>query len=94
MEPKGMSVAQIVRLVIGLVLVIGSGSVPGTRAAASGPTVIDFDFNGDGNADILWRHRTSGATYLWLMNGLSVAAQGALPGVSGWSPVVFYFEFI
>ena len=39
----------------------------------------------DGKADILWRH-TSGATYLWLMNGLSVLSIGSL-GVVGpdWS---------
>ena len=30
------------------------------------------DFNGDGKADILWRH-TSGALVIWFMNGTTVA---------------------
>src|SRR5205085_1360931 len=36
------------------------------------------DFNGDGTADILWRH-TSGAVYEWLLNGTSIIGQGS-PG--------------
>jgi hypothetical protein len=34
------------------------------------------DFDGDGRADILWRETTSGATYLWLMNGATAIGQG------------------
>jgi hypothetical protein len=34
------------------------------------------DFNGDGKADVLWREATSGATYLWLMDGASAIGQG------------------
>src|SRR5206468_267631 len=33
-----------------------------SRAAA-------HDFNGDGNADLLWRHRGSGALAVWCMDG-------------------------
>ena len=36
------------------------------------------DFNGDGRADILWRH-TSGLVYLWLLNGTSITGTGS-PG--------------
>ena len=38
----------------------------------------DRDFNGDGKADILWRH-TSGTLYEWLLNGTSIIGQGS-PG--------------
>ena len=36
------------------------------------------DFNGDGKADILWRH-SSGVVYTWLMDGTSVSSAGS-PG--------------
>ena len=39
------------------------------------------DFNGDGKADILWRH-TTGTIAVWLLNGTSVIGSGALGGVS------------
>lgn len=35
------------------------------------------DFNGDGKADIYWRNQTTGANYLWALNGLNlVLGQG------------------
>ena len=34
------------------------------------------DFNGDGKADILWRH-TSGLVGIWLMNGTSIVGMGS-----------------
>jgi FG-GAP-like repeat len=34
------------------------------------------DFNGDGNADILWRNN-SGDLYIWLMSGTTIIGQGA-----------------
>ena len=33
------------------------------------------DFNGDGNADIFWRNGTTGDTYTYLMNGLTIAGE-------------------
>lgn len=36
------------------------------------------DFNGDHEADILWRH-TSGLVYIWLMKGTSTIGEGS-PG--------------
>jgi hypothetical protein len=35
------------------------------------------DFNGDGNADILWRNSTTGVLQVWLMNGVSAGTKGA-----------------
>jgi ELWxxDGT repeat protein len=32
------------------------------------------DFNGDGKADILWRHTGNGETYIWMMDGPRVSA--------------------
>ena len=48
------------------------------------------DFNGDGTADLLWRH-TSGAVAIWLMNGptpVSVASAGSVP--ADWTIVGFW----
>lgn len=42
------------------------------------------DYNGDGRADILWRH-TSGAVATWLMNGTTATSGGAFgPIESAW----------
>jgi len=37
------------------------------------------DFDGDGDADILWRHSTTGMVYIWLMNGKARTTSGS-PG--------------
>ena len=34
------------------------------------------DFNGDGNADVLWRERESAGTYVWLMDGAVTIGSG------------------
>lgn len=47
---------------------------------AEGPTHSDFD--GDGNADLLWRNSLTGTTFIWLMAGSTqLAAQqiGVIP---------------
>ena len=36
------------------------------------------DFDGDGKADILWRHATTGLNYLYLMDGDSIASHGGI----------------
>ncbi|HUP59853.1 MAG TPA: hypothetical protein VNA69_05490 [Thermoanaerobaculia bacterium] len=36
------------------------------------------DYNGNGAADILWRHAGTGQNYIWFMNGLAIAAQGVV----------------
>jgi len=44
------------------------------------------DFNGDGDADILWRNSTTGEVYIWLMNGTTLTSSGSLGYVSSdWS---------
>src|SRR5262249_5626229 len=45
------------------------------------PLLCCKDFNGDGQADILWRH-TSGTVYEWLLNGTSLIGLGS-PGTAG-----------
>jgi hypothetical protein len=42
------------------------------------------DFNGDGKPDIVWRHRTTGALYLWYMDG--VTCIGGTPFSFGGEP--------
>ena len=39
------------------------------------------DFNGDGKADILWRH-TSGSVAVWLMNGTTIIGRGSPASVA------------
>jgi M6 family metalloprotease-like protein len=46
--------------------------------ASAGPCVVGSartplgpDFNGDGLTDLLWQHESSGAVYVWFMNGTS-----------------------
>ena len=36
------------------------------------------DFNGDGDADILWQNAATGQVYVWLMTGTTIASTGAV----------------
>jgi len=40
------------------------------------------DLNGDGKADLLWKH-TDGTVYAWLMNGVSQISTQLLIGAGG-----------
>lgn len=40
------------------------------------------DFNGDGLADIFWRHATTGSTSLWFMDGLTKLSTATPPGIA------------
>ena len=44
------------------------------------------DFDGDGKADLVWRHAQTGEVSVWLMNGLTLQRAGSLLTVndSGW----------
>ncbi len=47
--------------------------------------VQSYDLNGDGKADLLWRHKDNGTVAVWLMNGASIASVAVLGGVpSNW----------
>ncbi|MBY0336339.1 MAG: cellulase family glycosylhydrolase [Acetobacteraceae bacterium] len=62
--------------------VVGMG---GASAGAGWSVAAAADFTGDGKADLMFRH-TDGWLYLWEMNGTAIAAQRAMPSVSGdWS---------
>jgi hypothetical protein len=43
------------------------------------------DFNGDGDADILWRNAATGEVDMWLMNGVTVASTATLLTDPNWS---------
>ncbi|KJU86875.1 hypothetical protein MBAV_000931 [Candidatus Magnetobacterium bavaricum] len=36
------------------------------------PRTSEYDFNGDGNSDVLWRDADTGDIFIWLMNGKSI----------------------
>jgi membrane-bound lytic murein transglycosylase B len=44
------------------------------------------DFDGDGKADILWRHSATGSVAMWLMNGATISSDLGVAIVSdlGW----------
>jgi len=59
--------------------IVGSGS-PGS--ASTDWTVVGVgDFNGDGRADVPWRH-SSGTLAVWLLDGVSVIGSGSPGGAS------------
>ena len=39
------------------------------------------DLNGDGAADVVWRHKLTGQNFAWLMSGINVATSAFLPTV-------------
>ena len=45
-------------------------------------SVSSNDFNGDRNADILWRNTSTGENYVWYLDGVTVLGGGVLPTVS------------
>lgn len=56
-----------------------SGGLPGTLASASWNIEGLADFSGDGKADVLIRNRSTGALFVWAMNGRNTVA-GASTG--------------
>jgi hypothetical protein len=59
----------------------GFASLTGTAVLNIHARPIVGDFNGDGKADILWRH-TSGVVAMWLMNGTALTSAGSLGSVT------------
>ena len=55
---------------------------PGTVSDLNWQIKAVSDFDGDGQADILWRHAVTGHVYLWLMNGMTSFSQNSLGLIS------------
>ncbi|MHC4980981.1 MAG: S8 family serine peptidase [Planctomycetota bacterium] len=68
-------------LMDGTTVLPGSGPLP-TVANKNWVVVGTRDFDGDGNADAVWRHLVTGNNSLWLMDGTTV-----LPGSGPLAPV-------
>ena len=58
---------------------ITSIGAPGTVSDLNWQVKGIGDFNGDGKADVLWQHVTSGQTAIWFMNGATITSIGS-PG--------------
>jgi hypothetical protein len=59
--------------------IVSSSQTPGVVGDLNWQIKGVGDFNGDGKADVLWRHATSGQTAIWLMDGATISSIGA-PG--------------
>ncbi len=59
----------------------GSGAMP-TTADTNWRVVGHADFDGDGRADILWRHVGNGSNALWLMDGIARKSSVTLPATA------------
>jgi hypothetical protein len=57
------------------------GDTNGARDIFIHNRTVDFDLDGDGKADIVWRNTSNGATALWLINGTALASAGFPGGV-------------
>lgn len=68
-------------LMDGAVRAAGSGGLPAT-ADTSWRVVGHADFDGDGRADILWRHVGNGSNALWLMDGIARRSSVTLPATA------------
>jgi hypothetical protein len=63
------------------------GSATTTAAAiAAGVSGVVYDFNGDGQPDILWRNPITGANVVWYLRGIAQTGSDVLPEVPdlGW----------
>ena len=52
---------------------IASGKKVNTESNLTWQIVGNGDYNGDGNADILWRNSVTGRNWMYLMNGISIS---------------------
>ena len=71
-------------LMNGTTLVEGRLLTPSTVADTDWRIVGSGDFNLDGNADLVWQHRTSGQASIWFLNGTTLVSGTLLspPGVA------------
>lgn len=68
----------------GTVSVLG-GPVLGTMADLDWQMALMADFNSDGQADLVWRHRVSGQNQVWYLSKYGVTSVGTLPAApAGW----------
>jgi hypothetical protein len=62
-----------------------SGNYISTSVGADWQIVGTPDLNGDGRGDMIWRSKTTGDVYGWLMNGLTKQSGSFIRGVqSSW----------
>jgi hypothetical protein len=57
------------------------GDTNGVRDIFIHNRTVDFDLDGEGRADIVWRNTSNGATAIWFLNGTALASAGFPGGV-------------
>ncbi len=67
--------------------VVASATIGGDAVWRLVSTSGRYDADGDGRADLLWRNGATGATVLWLMNGLAKRSATTLGGDARWEVV-------
>ncbi|PYK03636.1 MAG: hypothetical protein DME66_11585, partial [Verrucomicrobia bacterium] len=71
---------------IGQVLTFLGATMVGGGGGGGGGGPNRSDFNGDGQADILWQNSATGERSIWIMSGTTYAGSVSLPTVStAWS---------
>ena len=70
---NGSSGQNYIHFMNGASILPTSGSLP-TVVETAWKVVAVGDFTGDGRGDIYWRNSSTGVTYLWTLNGLTVVA--------------------
>jgi len=63
------------------------------KIVSSTPSVVKSDFNGDGQADILWQNTVSGSRAIWFMNGTALGTGVYLPFAAPYWSIVGSGDF-
>jgi uncharacterized protein (DUF1800 family) len=67
--------------------VLFAAAVATTASQPAHARIPAADFNGDGKDDLVWRNATTGASFLWMQNGLATTLSAPLGGDTNYSIV-------
>ena len=67
---------------LGQFVITGTVADPGTTTMPPSGQLIRADFDGNGQADLVWRNTSTGENYIWYMDGVMPIGGSSLPRVS------------